>query len=105
MRALNYRDLLEKLKEAQRQLFDLKIQLANQQLKNYMQIAKVRKEIARLQTVMTEKRAKGEENTEAKVEAKQELPKKVKGKKTAQKKESKKKKKRPFLGKEKVKAK
>ena len=60
MKSLNYKDLLEKLKEAQKKLFELKMQLSNQQLKNYMQIADLRKDIARMNTILTEKRSKGE---------------------------------------------
>jgi large subunit ribosomal protein L29 len=60
MRMLSYRDLLEKLREGQKKLFDLKLQLSNQQLKDFMQISTLRKEIARIQTILTEKRVKGE---------------------------------------------
>lgn len=74
MRTLNYKELLEKLKEAQRKLFDLKMQLANQQLKNFMQISQLRQEIARMQTVLAEKRVKGEHVVKIEKEVKAEKP-------------------------------
>jgi len=60
MRMLSYHDLVEKLKEGQKKLFEMKLQLSGQQLKNYMQIGQLRKEIARIQTIMAEKRSTGD---------------------------------------------
>ena len=91
MRSLNYTDLLEKLKEAQKKLFELKMQLANQQLKNYMEIAELRREIARMHTVLSAKRAEGEHTlAKPQVESKPEKDKKEVKKEKREKKEVKK---------------
>ncbi len=60
MRMLSYHDLVEKLKEGQKKLFEMKLQLSSQQLKNYMTIKELRREIARIQTIMAEKRSAGD---------------------------------------------
>ncbi len=60
MKNLSYSELIGKLKEAQKKLFELKLQLAGQQLKNFMQIVDVRRDIARMHTVLADKRVKGD---------------------------------------------
>jgi ribosomal protein L29 len=60
MRMLSYHDLVEKLKEGQKKLFEMKLHRSAQQLKNYMSIKDLRREIARIQTIMAEKRSSGD---------------------------------------------
>jgi large subunit ribosomal protein L29 len=56
LKDLNSKDLQSKLGELEKKLFDMKIQLGNQQLKNYMEIKEVKKSIARINTVMSGKK-------------------------------------------------
>lgn len=58
---LNNIDLESKLREAKEELFNLRFQLATNQLDNTARIKQVRKDIARIRTVMRE-REQAEEN-------------------------------------------
>ena len=55
IRALSHEKLQEKLQELKKDLFLLRMQHATNQLENPMQIAHVRKDIARVKTIMREK--------------------------------------------------
>ena len=55
IRALSSEDLLRKLKEAQEELFNLRLRLATKQLANHREIRKVRKKIARMKTILRER--------------------------------------------------
>lgn len=54
LRNLTYEELQKKLKEARQELFNLRFQLATGQLKNYQRIKEVKKDIARILTVLKE---------------------------------------------------
>ena len=55
VRALSVEKLEEKLQELKKDLFMLRMQLATNQLDNPMQIAAVKKDIARIKTIIREK--------------------------------------------------
>ena len=55
VRALSVEKLAEKLQELKKDLFMLRMQLATNQLDNPMQIAAVKKDIARIKTIIREK--------------------------------------------------
>ncbi len=55
IRNLSIEDLKNKLKDFKSELFNLRFQLAVNQLENPMRIKAVRKDIARVQTVIREK--------------------------------------------------
>lgn len=55
LRNLSIEDLKNKLKDLKSELFNLRFQLAVNQLENPMRIKAVRKDIARVQTVIREK--------------------------------------------------
>ena len=55
VRALSVEDLNEKLNELKKDLFMLRMQHATNQLDNPMQIAAVKKDIARIKTIIREK--------------------------------------------------
>ena len=52
LRALNATELADKLDEAKEELFNLRFQLATNQLDNTTRIRQVRREIARVKTVI-----------------------------------------------------
>jgi large subunit ribosomal protein L29 len=54
LRNQNYSELSEKLDEAKEELFNLRFQLATNQLDNTTRLRQVRREIARIRTVMRE---------------------------------------------------
>jgi large subunit ribosomal protein L29 len=54
LREMTYNELTEKLDEAKEELFNLRFQLATNQLDNTTRIRQVKKEIARIRTVMSE---------------------------------------------------
>ncbi|WP_370262779.1 50S ribosomal protein L29 [Limnobacter sp.] len=54
LRGKSAADLTKELEELLRAQFSLRMQAATQQLSNSSQLAKVRKDIARVKTVMTE---------------------------------------------------
>ena len=55
VRALSVEKLEEKLQELKKDLFMLRMQHATNQLENPMQIAAVKKDIARIKTIIREK--------------------------------------------------
>ena len=55
VRALSAEKLAEKLQELKKDLFMLRMQHATNQLENPMQIAAVKKDIARIKTIIREK--------------------------------------------------
>ena len=55
IRGLSVEKLQEKLQELKKDLFMLRMQLATNQLDNPMQIAAVKKDIARIKTIIREK--------------------------------------------------
>ncbi len=58
IRNLSVEDLKNKLKDLKSELFNLRFQLAVNQLENPMRIKAVRKDIARVQTIIREKELK-----------------------------------------------
>ena len=55
MRALSNEELTRKLEEAHEELFNLRFRLATRQLGNHREIPRVKKRIARIQTILTER--------------------------------------------------
>ncbi len=55
IRALNNEELLTKLKEAHEELFNLRFRLATRQLGNHREIPRVKKRIARIETILRER--------------------------------------------------
>lgn len=58
IRKLSYEDLNNKLKELKTELFNLRFQLAINQLQNPMRIRAVKKDIARIKTIIRERELK-----------------------------------------------
>ncbi len=59
MRSLTGGELVKQLDEAHRELFSLRFRLATKQLDNYREIPKVKKKIARLNTMLRERELSG----------------------------------------------
>ena len=57
MRRLSDTELTDELKNAKEELFNLRFQLATRQLKNYRGLPAARKRIARVLTVLDERKA------------------------------------------------
>lgn len=55
IRALNNEELLTKLKEAHEELFNLRFRLATRQLGNHREIPRVKRRIARIETILRER--------------------------------------------------
>ena len=55
IRALNNEELLPKLAEAHEELFNLRFRLATRQLGNHREIPRVKRRIARIETVLRER--------------------------------------------------
>lgn len=55
IRALNSEELLTKLAEAHEELFNLRFRLATRQLGNHREIPRVKRRIARIETVLRER--------------------------------------------------
>ncbi len=55
VRALNSEELVKQLEAAHRELFDLRFRLAVKKLVNHREIRRVKREIARLKTIITER--------------------------------------------------
>jgi len=55
VRALSNEELIAKLEEAHEELFNLRFRLATRQLGNHREIPRVKKRIARIQTILTER--------------------------------------------------
>lgn len=58
IRKLSYEELNKKLKELKTELFNLRFQLAINQLQNPMRIRVVKKDIARIKTIIRERELK-----------------------------------------------
>ncbi len=56
IRALSAKELLKQLEEAHQELFNLRFRLASKQLVNHREIPRVKKKIARLETIMSERK-------------------------------------------------
>ena len=55
IRALGDAELTKKLEEAHQELFNLRFKLATRQLVNHRELPKVKKRIARINTIITER--------------------------------------------------
>jgi len=55
IRALNDKDLAKQLEDSYQELFDLSFRLATKKLVNHREIPRVKKNIARLKTLMRER--------------------------------------------------
>jgi large subunit ribosomal protein L29 len=55
MRALSIEELNKRVNDSHQELFNLRIRLSTRQLVNHRELPKVRKEIARLETIIREK--------------------------------------------------
>jgi large subunit ribosomal protein L29 len=55
MRTLNNEELLTKLNEAHEELFNLRFRLTTRQLGNHREIPRVKKRIARIETILRER--------------------------------------------------
>jgi large subunit ribosomal protein L29 len=55
IRVLNDEELLTKLEEAHEELFNLRFRLAARQLVNHREIPKVKRKIARMETILRER--------------------------------------------------
>ena len=55
IRALSNEELMRKLEEAHEELFNLRFRLATRQLSNHREIPRVKKRIARMNTILTER--------------------------------------------------
>jgi len=55
IRALSTEALKKQLEEAHQELFNLRFRLATKQLVNHREVSRVKKEIARLKTIMRER--------------------------------------------------
>jgi large subunit ribosomal protein L29 len=55
MRSLNVEELRKRVNDAHQELFNLRFRLSTRQLVNHRELPRVRKEIARLETIIHEK--------------------------------------------------
>jgi len=55
IRALSSGELAKRLEEAYQELFNLRLRLATRQLVNHREIPRVKRDIARIKTIMKEK--------------------------------------------------
>ena len=55
LRELNYRELTEKLAESKEELFNLRFQLATNQLDNTARVGEVKKTVARIRTILRQR--------------------------------------------------
>lgn len=55
VRALNNEELLTKLAEAHEELFNLRFRLATRQLENHRELPRVKRGIARIETILRER--------------------------------------------------
>ena len=55
IRALSSQELAKRLEEAYQELFNLRLRLATRQLVNHREIPRVKRNIARIKTIMKEK--------------------------------------------------
>lgn len=66
---LSDQELETKLKETKEELFNLRFQLATGQLDNPMRVRDVRKDIARIKTIIRQRELQAEAESEAEAEA------------------------------------
>jgi large subunit ribosomal protein L29 len=59
IRALGAEELAKRLEEAHQELFNLRFRLATKQLVNHREVSRVKKEIAKLKTIIREKELAG----------------------------------------------
>ncbi|MCL0041167.1 50S ribosomal protein L29 [Dehalococcoidia bacterium] len=59
IRKLNYEELNRELESSHQELFNLRFRAATRQLTNYREINKVKRKIARLNTVIRERKLSG----------------------------------------------
>jgi len=55
MRSLNVEELTKRVNDAHQELFNLRFRLSTRQLVNHRELPKVKREIARLETIIREK--------------------------------------------------
>ncbi len=55
IRALDSAELMKKLQAAEQEMFNLRIRLSTKQLVNHREIPRVRRDIARIETVLKER--------------------------------------------------
>lgn len=55
MRALSKEELIKRVNDTHQELFNLRTRLSTRQLVNHRELPRVRKEIARLETIISEK--------------------------------------------------
>ncbi len=55
VRSLSDAELLKRLTEARQELFNLRLRLATRQLANHRELPKVKKKIARIETIIRER--------------------------------------------------
>ncbi len=55
LRELNHRELMEKLAESKKELFNLRFQLATNQLDNTARVKAVKKTVARVRTILRDR--------------------------------------------------
>jgi large subunit ribosomal protein L29 len=55
MRALGVEELTKKIGEAHQELFNLRLRLSTRQLANHREVPRVKREIARMETIIREK--------------------------------------------------
>lgn len=61
LRELNTDELLQKEKDLKEEFFNLRFQRATGQLENVMRLFQVKRDIARVKTILREKRGQGQE--------------------------------------------
>jgi large subunit ribosomal protein L29 len=59
IRSLSQQDLTGQLEEARRELFNLRFRLATKQLTNHREVRRVKKKIARMETILRERELTG----------------------------------------------
>ena len=62
IRSLSQQDLTGQLEEARRELFNLRFRLATKQLTNHREVRRVKKKIARMETILRERELAGIES-------------------------------------------
>ena len=63
MRALSVEELSKKVNEAHQELFNLRLKVSTRQLANHRELPRVRKEIARIETIIREKQLSQQAST------------------------------------------
>jgi large subunit ribosomal protein L29 len=61
MRTLSVEELTKRVNDAHQELFNLRLRLSTRQLVNHRELPKVKKEIARLETIIREKQLSTEQ--------------------------------------------